>query len=162
MTDMENERTTFERELNESGAIIYTNVGVSMLPLIKENRDILIIKKVQPENLKKYDVVLFKRKNIKGRGEYVLHRIVDIFPNGNFFIAGDNCTSGEMVGKEQILGVLASLRRGDKSVSLNSFCYKVYVCLWCAPYRLRFFILKTKNFVKYIFGAVKYKLTVKK
>ncbi|MBR4172782.1 MAG: S24/S26 family peptidase, partial [Clostridia bacterium] len=85
---MENEKTTFERELNESGAIVYTNVGVSMLPLIRENRDILIIKKA--EKLKKYDVVLFKRRNVKGRGEYVLHRIVKILGDDKFFIAGDN------------------------------------------------------------------------
>ena len=157
---MENERTTFERELNESGAVIYTNVGVSMLPLIRENRDILVIKKA--DGLKKYDVVLFKRKNIKGRGEYVLHRIVKILKDGSFFIAGDNCTDGETVEREQILGVLASLRRGDKTVNLDGFCYKAYVYLWCAPYHTRFLLLKVKAFLKYLFGAVKYKLTVKK
>ena len=65
---MDNERTTFEEELRKNGVIAYTNVGVSMLPLIKENKDALIIRKAEPEALKRYDIVLFKRENVKARG----------------------------------------------------------------------------------------------
>lgn len=158
MTEMENKNTTFEKELQKSGFIVYTNVGVSMLPLIRENRDILIIKKAQTEALKKYDVVLFERKNTEGRGRYVLHRIIKILPDKKYFIVGDNCTSGEIVEVEQILGVLSSIQRKNKPMYLNGFRYKTYVYLWCMPYRLRFLILKAKNFLKYFFGTVIHKL----
>ena len=162
MTDMENEKTTFEEELLKSGVIAYTNVGVSMLPLIREQRDVLIIEKVGAKPLKRYDIVLFRRDNIKGRGRYVLHRIIKPLKDGKYFIAGDNCTEGERVDKEQILGVLLSIGRGNKTEDLCGFKYKMYVYLWCAPYHFRFLVLKTKKFVKYLFGAVKYKLTVRK
>ena len=161
---MENNKTTFEEELEKSGFIVYTNVGVSMLPLIRENRDILIIKKARPESLKKRDIVLFKRKNVKGRGKYVLHRVIKFLPGGKYFIAGDNCTSGEIVEEKQIIGVLASIQRGEKIIYLKDFRYKIYVYLWCAPFRLRFAVLKIKNFTKIFFGTVihKLKLAVKK
>lgn len=155
---MDNEKTTFEEELRKSGVIAYTNVGVSMLPLIKENKDALIIRKVEPESLKRYDIVLFKRENVKGRGRYVLHRIIKPLKDGKYFIVGDNCTDGETVDKEQILGVLTEIVRADKKVELRGFCYKAYLYLWCAPYHMRFLILKAKNFIRYVAGAVIYKL----
>lgn len=158
MTEMENKNTTFEAELEKSGFIVYTNVGVSMLPLIRENSDILTIKKAQPETLKKYDIVLFERKNIEGRGRYILHRIIKLLPDKKYFIAGDNCTSGETVDAEQILGVLSAIQRKNKPMHLNGFGYKTYVYLWCAPYHFRFLILKVRNFIKYFFGAVIHKL----
>lgn len=164
MTEMENKNTTFKKELEKSGVIVYTNVGVSMLPLIRENRDILIIKKVQTEAMKKYDIVLFERKNTEGRGRYILHRIIKLLPDKKYFIAGDNCISGEIVELEQILGVLTSIQRKNKPMSLQGFRYKTYVYLWCAPYRFRFLVLKTKNFIKYFFSTVirKLKQAVKK
>ena len=36
---------SFEEELEKSGKLIYTNVGVSMRPLIKQDRDLLVIEK---------------------------------------------------------------------------------------------------------------------
>ena len=53
-------KSTFEEEIEKSGKIIYTNVGDSMMPLIRQNRDLLIIEKVSGR-LKKYDVPLYKR-----------------------------------------------------------------------------------------------------
>ena len=64
---------SFEEELEKSGKLIYTTVGVSMMPLIKQDRDISIISK--PEGrLKKFDVAMYKRPN----GQYVLHRVVKV------------------------------------------------------------------------------------
>ena len=150
--------TTFEEELEKSGFLVYTNVGVSMRPLIREGRDVLTIRKADPEKLGRYDVVLFRRDGVKGRGRYVLHRILKLLPDGRLWIVGDNCTSGETVDAAQVLGVLELLRRGQKTVKLSGFAYKAYVYLWCAPYHLRFFALRAKNAVRYIVGAVKYKL----
>ena len=160
-TDME-EKSTFEKELDENGVLIYTNVGVSMMPLIKENRDVMIIKKAEPGNIKRYDAVLFRRENIKGRGKYVLHRILKILPDGKYFIAGDNETVGETVSPQQILGVLVSLKRKDKQIKLEGFKYKAYVYLWCAPYHFRFAVLHTKHFLKYLVSAVLYKLRIRR
>ena len=37
--------TTFEEELEQNGKLVYTNVGVSMLPLLREGRDVMLIEK---------------------------------------------------------------------------------------------------------------------
>jgi hypothetical protein len=35
--------TTFEEEIEKNGRLVYTNVGDSMRPLIRQGRDLLII-----------------------------------------------------------------------------------------------------------------------
>lgn len=134
---------SFEEELEKSGKLIYTTVGVSMMPLIKQDRDISIISK--PEGrLKKFDVAMYKRPN----GQYVLHRVVKVLEDG-YVILGDNCISKEYNIKDsQILGVLTSLNRKGKEVDLNSFGYKFYVRARYAHYPVRVIISKSKRFIK--------------
>ena len=155
-------KLSFEDVLNRDGRLVYTNVGVSMSPLIREGRDVLIIEKCNTSAPKKYDAVLFKRDNVKGRGEYVLHRIVKILPDNNFYIVGDNDTTGEIVNINQILGVLTGIHRGEKQVDFTSLKYRAYIYLWCAPYHLKFAVLHIKHFVSYAFSAVLYKLKIRR
>lgn len=134
---------SFEEELEKSGKLVYTTVGVSMRPLIKQDRDISIISKPNGR-LKKFDVALYKRPN----GQYVLHRVVKVLENG-YVILGDNCVSKEYNIKEsQILGVLTSLVRNGKEIDLNSFGYKLYVRARYAHYPVRVIISKTKRFLR--------------
>ena len=76
--------TSFEEIINRDGKLIYTNKGDSMMPLIKEGRDLIIIEKTQGR-LKKYDVPLYKRDS----GQYVLHRILKVRED-DYVICGDN------------------------------------------------------------------------
>ncbi len=134
---------SFEEELEKSGKLVYTTAGVSMRPLIKQDRDIAIISKPR-ERLKKFDVALYKRPN----GQYVLHRVVKVLGNG-YVILGDNCISKEYNIKDsQILGVLTSLNRNGKEIDLNSFGYKFYVRARYAHYPVRVIISKSKRFIK--------------
>ncbi len=55
------EKLTFEELLERDGQIAYTNKGVSMMPLLRQGRDLMVIDKKGPEPCKKYDAVLFKR-----------------------------------------------------------------------------------------------------
>ena len=155
---MNNGHTDFETELKNSGRLIYTNVGVSMLPLIREGRDVLIIEAREPSALRKYDIVLFRRDHTRGRGRYILHRLLRTREDGSFFIAGDNCDEGENVLPPQILGVLTGLRRGEREIRLSGLRYRLYVALWCAPYPLRFQALRFGRFMKYAAGAAVRKL----
>ena len=66
-------KTTFEEVIEHDGKLIYCNKGDSMMPLIKEGRDLLVIEKVNGR-LKKFDVPLYKRDT----GQYVLHRIMKV------------------------------------------------------------------------------------
>ena len=104
---------TFEELLEQKGYIVYTNVGRSMMPLLRQRRDIIEIRKKGPERCKKYDVVLYKRD-----GRYILHRILEVLPDGKYIIAGDNNTFLEKdITDDQILGVMTR-------VFLASFFWK--------------------------------------
>ena len=84
-------KSTFEEELKEKGVLVYTNVGTSMRPLIRQGKDVMIIKSFDNCcKLKKMDVPLYKRES----GQYVLHRIIKINKDG-YVIRGDNTYSNE-------------------------------------------------------------------
>ena len=75
--------TRFEDVIERDGRLVYTNVGDSMRPLIRQDRDILIIEKPHGR-LKKYDVPLYKRDS----GQYVLHRVLKVREK-DYVICGD-------------------------------------------------------------------------
>lgn len=136
-------KSTFEEEINKTGKLIYTNVGDSMMPLIRQGKDLLIIEKVNGR-LKKYDVPLYKRDS----GQYVLHRILKVRKN-DYVICGDNrwgCEYG--IQDRHIIGVLTGIIRDGREVSVNDKKYKIYVHLWCDFFWIRAFILRTKHFIK--------------
>ena len=142
-------------ELEKTGRVAYTNQGVSMRPLIRAGRDVWVIEKRSPEDIQKYDVVLFRRPPENGRGVYVLHRVLKRFPDGRFWIVGDNCVSGEIVRPQDVLGVMTALNRGGRMVKPTDFGYRAYVALWCAPWPLRFAVLRAVRFARRVLGAVK-------
>ena len=67
---------SFEQYLDEYGELVYSNVGVSMMPMIRQGKDTFTLKK-KTERCRKHDVVLFKRGK-----SYVLHRVVKVLKDG--------------------------------------------------------------------------------
>ena len=114
--------TNFENEIRRKGYIVFYNEGDSMMPLLQEHKDILVIKKIT-EPLKKNDAVLFKRPN----GAYVLHRIVKVCGLGQYRIAGDNRPFSEIVPEEWIIGILAEVIKDGRHIAADSDEYKAYV-----------------------------------
>ena len=138
-------KSTFEEQLAQNGKLIYTNKGDSMIPLIKQDRDLLII---EPANgrLKKYDVPLYKRDS----GQYVLHRILKVRED-DYVICGDNRWVKEYgIQDRHIIGVLTAVVRDDKEISVNNWKYKLYVHLWCDMFPIRAFIVHAVNKIKRI------------
>ena len=141
------ETTKFEDVLARYGKLVYPNKGVSMRPLLRQGRDLMVIERKGPEPCKKYDAVLFKRPSVSGPDAYVLHRILRVNDDGSYWIVGDNCFTGDTVREDQILGTLrAVVRDGKKTVSVTSPAYRAYVSLWCDFYPLRFALLRLKRF----------------
>jgi len=134
----------FEEAPDLNGTIAYTNVGVSMMPLLREGRDVMVIRKRSPERLNYLDAVLYIRPHVQGRGHYVLHRILRVMPD-DYWIVGDNCASGEYVPENCVLGVLTTIVRNGKPMDFDSWPYRLYLRTWIAPYRFRFFVLKVRN-----------------
>lgn len=112
--------------LNEKGFLVTSIVGNSMMPLLREDKDTVLIKP-KTRVLKKYDVVLFQRENKK----YVLHRIIKI-KNNNLIICGDNRIHKDYdIHSEDIIGIMEGYYKKEKFISINSFWYKVYChLLW--------------------------------
>lgn len=132
--------STFEKELSENGRLVYCNVGDSMLPLIRQDKDLLVIEKPK-KRIKKYDVILYKREN----GQYVLHRILAV-KNGGYVLCGDNRYYREYgVQPSQILGVLTSVIREGNEIPVDKFGYKLYSHLWCDFFYIRAGVLYFKN-----------------
>ena len=125
-------KSTFEEQLAQTGRLIYTNKGDSMMPLIKQDRDLLVIKPVNGR-LKKYDVPLYRRDS----GQYVLHRILKVRKD-DYVICGDNRWSKEYgISDRHIIGVLTAVVRDGRVVSFESWKYKLYVHLWCDFFPVR-------------------------
>ena len=133
-------KSSFEEQLRKNGKLIYTNRGNSMMPLIKEGRDLLIIEPVHGR-LKKYDVPLYRRDS----GQYVLHRILKVRAH-DYVICGDNRYTKESgITDRHILGVLTGMIRNGKTVSVTDRKYRLYVHLWCDCFPVRALILRTRG-----------------
>lgn len=128
--------STFEEELERHGNLVYTNVGPSMLPLIREGRDLLMLEKPSGR-LKRYDVPLYKRDN----GQYILHRILRVREH-DYVTCGDNQWKPEYgIEDRQIIGRLCAIVRDGKTIRVNAPLYQIYVHLWCDLFFLRAAIL---------------------
>lgn len=126
-------KSNYEEQLQQYGKLIYTNVGDSMMPLLRQRRDLLIIEPRPEGRCKKYDVVLYRRPS----GQYVLHRILKVRKK-DYVICGDNRRCREFgVPDEWIFGILTGVVRDGQQIDLNSFRYRCYVHLWCDFFWIR-------------------------
>lgn len=136
-------KSTFEKEIEKSGRIIYTNVGDSMMPFIKQGRDVLVISRAEGR-LKRYDVPLYKRDS----GQYVLHRILKVREN-DYVICGDNrCNREYGITDRHIIGVLTGVIRNGREIPVTDRKYRIYVHLWCDFFPLRAIVIRIRQFLK--------------
>lgn len=135
---------TFEQVIARDGRLIYTNRGDSMMPLIKQGRDLLVISKKPKRRLKKYDVPLYKRDS----GKYVLHRILQVRKH-DYVICGDNRWTKEYgITDRHIIGVLTAVIRNGEEIKVTDLKYRIYVHLWCDLFPVRAFVLRAVNKIK--------------
>ena len=123
---------TFEEYLQEHEELIYTVVGDSMMPLLRQKRDLVIVKK--PEGrLKRYDVPLYRRDS----GQYVLHRILQVREQ-DYVICGANRWQREYgITDRHIIGVMTGIIRDGKTISVTDPDYLAYVHKQCDFFWLR-------------------------
>ena len=125
-------QSTFEQELDRKGTITYTCRGVSMLPLLRQQKDLFTITKRQ-SRCKKYDVAFYKRAD----GAYVLHRIIKVLPDGYVFL-GDNCLNKEYgITDQDVLGVMTSFVRDGKEYAADAGGCLLYAKVWYMLYPVR-------------------------
>lgn len=129
-----NNGISYEDYLAEHETLTYSNVGSSMLPLLRQGRDLFTVRKKGAERCKAGDVVLYRRPP----SSYVLHRIVEVRPE-DYVLLGDNCINREYgIRDADILGVMTDFVRGGKEHSVDEPGYRAYtaLCLQTAPTRI--------------------------
>ncbi len=122
--------TRFEDLLQKEGKLVYKTKGTSMEPMLRQNRDLVIIE-VPSARLQKYDVALYTRGD-----QYVLHRVIDV-KDDHYRIRGDNTYAIEQVPFDAVIGVLKSFNRKGKLHTVTERGYRFYVRFWNAIYPLR-------------------------
>ena len=127
-----------EEALAKKGFYPTTVVGVSMLPLLRQNVDTVIIEPLTAP-AKKYDVVLFRRD-----GQLVLHRIVAV-EEDCYIIRGDNAPGIDRVPPSHLLGKMTQFTRSTKQYSVNGLGYKLYSRLHTGLFPLRQLLFKIKR-----------------
>ena len=126
--------------LERSGSLTYTNVGVSMMPLLRQGKDLFTVQKKGSERCKRGDVVLYTRAS----DPYVLHRVIEVRPD-DYVILGDNCVAKEYgIRDEQILGVMTSFVRNGRTHSVTEKRYRLYTAYILRLLPVRVFCKKTK------------------
>lgn len=144
--------TTFEELLARDGYLVYKIRGVSMEPLLRQNRDLVVIKSLSscPKGCpEKYDAVLYKRgKN------YVLHRIIRVCED-HYLIRGDNTYSLEYVPTQAVIGVLTAFTRKGRQHDVTERGYLFYVHFWHAIYPLRHAIFKGRRLLSKIVRKIR-------
>lgn len=134
---------TFEKMLKQNGVLVYKTRGVSMRPLLKQDRDLVTVRPVTGR-LKKYDVPLYKRKH---DGKYVLHRIIAVHEK-DYVIRGDNTYVKEYgITDDDIIGVLTDFQRKKKNYSVEMRGYKIYSRVWNFIYPMRFVLHAVERFL---------------
>ncbi len=133
--------------LDEKGIYASTITGVSMRPLLKTDRDMVVIKK-HTEDLKKYDIALYFVK-----GKHILHRVLKVCEN-EYLIRGDNTFTVEHIPKDAVLGVAAIINRNGKRIDLSDKKCTAYAKFWHFIYPIRYLIFRIKGIACGIFRRV--------
>lgn len=129
-----------EEILNSGGECRLKVTGYSMSPILKHNRDSVVL--ISPNtNPKRGDIVFIRRKS----GEYILHRVYKVLEDG-VIMNGDAQQWTEYVEFKQVIGVVKYINRNGRDFSNDNVIYKFIVSFW----------MILKPFRRYIFRLVAY------
>lgn len=142
--------TDIEKYIDENKKLTYRNVGVSMLPMLVQDKDVFTLEKVDINKLKKFDVVLYKADENK----YILHRIIKVNED-SFVIRGDNTFTKEYVRKDDIIAKMTSFVHNGKKISSEDKSYKIYSSLWNKIYIFRYIGKDLKTFPYKVYKKIK-------
>ena len=139
-----------EDVLLSQGQYIGPTAGISMLPMLKNRRDTIVVTK-KTGRLNPLDVALYKRGE-----QYILHRVLKVTDTG-YIIRGDNCYADEIVPEEDVIGVLTEFFRKDKHVLCTDEKYLTYAKNRVKRYKLRrFFVLTWRKTVVAVKKPIKW------
>ena len=104
-----------EQVIDDSGKVRFRVKGVSMQPLLRNNRDEVLLSKLGSRTPQIGDICLFKFN-----GHYILHRFMS--RKGDIlYMRGDNVLGNfEWCKLEDVVGIVDVVYRGQKEISPHS------------------------------------------
>lgn len=110
-----------EQALRVRGEFIAPICGVSMLPMLEQERDAVRLVYTR-KRLAVGDLPLYRRRD----GKLVLHRILKVERDG-YLVCGDNCTDAEHIPFEAVIAVTVGYFKGGRYVPCDDRGYRRYV-----------------------------------
>lgn len=130
--------------INSGGIIPLGVTGGSMMPFLKHLRDTVFIRKCICADLKRGQILLFKRED----GRLILHRVRKVCSDGKLLMNGDGQVWCEIIECSQVIASVCEVERKGKRYKSDSFIFKMWDFLWFPTRPLRPFLFK-------IFGKIK-------
>ncbi len=147
----EKEKKCIEELLQQAETVQVAPEGYSMYPMFVPGRDKAVLKQADTTQLKKGDVILYRRPG----SILVLHRICRHTSEG-FFMVGDNQVEVEgPLAEEQIIGVLTGFVRKGRLISVHNPLYVLYAGIWLFLRPVRRPLQITAAFMKRIVRKLK-------
>lgn len=134
-------------KLNSGAEVIIKPNGTSMLPLIHQGVDEVVL--IKPSGrLKKYDIPFYKRES----GQFVLHRVIKVRKN-DYVICGDNQTEPEYgITDNMIIGVVSKIIQNGKIINVDDSEYMKYSREQVRKQRKTYYDRKLRNTIKKLIG----------
>ena len=119
-----------------------TVAGTSMTPFLDPGDTVFLDLPARP--IERGDVILFARF---GR-QYVLHRVVHVFPDGSLELLGDAQVRSERVHPEDVRAIVTGLRRGEKLLDENALRWRFFRDVGSHTRRIRPLVLSIRSKIK--------------
>ena len=115
-----------EKLLTQGSSVQFKPQGYSMYPLFVPGRDEAVVAPANPKQLKRGDVVLYRRDG----DILVLHRIWKR-KEEEFYLVGDNQKEIEgPLRPDQMKGILVQIIRNGRQFSTKNVLYRFLAALW--------------------------------
>lgn len=133
-----------KEQLESGGNVKIPITGTSMLPLLVQGRDFVVLKACEKAEIN--DIIFYRRDN----GAFVLHRIIGVDGNG-YILCGDNQWVKEYgISDYNIIGVVTEIHRNGKVIGVDDKKYVKYYKRWLKLFPIRKPIVKLLTIIRAI------------
>lgn len=127
-------------QLEKGGKANLTVTGSSMLPMLREHIDSVILAPAERE-LKPGDIALYQSNS-----GYILHRVIRT-EKERYLFCGDNQCVTEAVPKEQVLAVVTAYTKRGKFRQLTDPGYCMYKAVWVHLFGFRKYYIALRRWL---------------
>lgn len=128
-------------QLEAGGRANLTVTGSSMLPMLRENWDSVILVPADRE-LIPGDIALYRNADER----YILHRVIRV-EKENYIICGDNQWQPENVPKDRVLAVVSEYAKKGKPHKLTETGYRLYRMVWVKFFCVRKYYIALRRWL---------------